>query len=92
MTSLHVRKCAACGEIVFDNTSSDEMVDALLHHLKLLTPFEIVHKMHQIKATLEDVAGFLGIDIEKMEGFLDGCRYQTRDEDNKMRLFFEGTT
>lgn len=87
--SLHVNKCAACGEIVFGNVADDEISQALREHLELLSPQEIREQLQRLGLTQKDFSERIHIAAETVSRWLSGAYIQSRAYDKLMRLFFE---
>jgi len=86
--SLHVNKCAACGEILFSNVTDDQISQALREHLSLLSPTQIRDALRLFGLKQKDLGDRIGVAPETISRWISGTHIQSRAMDNLMRLFF----
>jgi DNA-binding transcriptional regulator YiaG len=86
--TLHVNKCAACGEISFGNMADNEISQALREHLGLLSPQDIKQGIKARRLNQKQFGEAIGVAAETISRWLSGTHIQSRAMDNLMRLFF----
>jgi putative zinc finger/helix-turn-helix YgiT family protein len=86
---LHVNKCGACGDVLFDNLTDAEISQALREHLHLLSPQEIRQRLHDLGLMQKEFGERIGVAPETISRWLNGSHIQSRAMDNLMRLFFD---
>jgi putative zinc finger/helix-turn-helix YgiT family protein len=86
---LHVNKCRSCGEVLFDNTTDEEISCGLRKHLALLTPQEIRERLKRLGLMQKDFAEQISVAPETISRWLSGAYIQSRAMDKLMRMSFE---
>ena len=85
---LQLPVCQACGERVFTNGVDDQVDEALLAHLNLLTPAQIRGGIRRVGMTQKEIATRTGIAEETLSRWLNKVQIQSRSMDNLLRVFF----
>jgi hypothetical protein len=83
ISNLHILKCWECGEILYDNLTSDEMTEAIRLRFGLVSPFWIRSRLHKLGKTVEDLQNYLGAEVD-LQAILDNCRIQSKAIDAKI--------
>lgn len=86
---LNVLKCASCGEVLFDNTTDEQISQGLREHLNLLSPQQIREGLKTLGLMQKEFGDRIGVAPETISRWLSGSHIQSRAMDNLMRLFFE---
>jgi putative zinc finger/helix-turn-helix YgiT family protein len=86
---LHVNKCGACGDVLFDNLTDDEISQALREHLNLLSPEQIRKGIQALGLMQKEFAERISVAPETISRWLSGAYIQSRAMDKLMRMFFE---
>ncbi len=89
ISCLHVKQCSACGEVLFDSTSHDEISGALRKHLKLLSPQQIRDKLQSLGLMQKTFAERIRVAQETVSRWLSGAFIQSCAMDELMRMFFQ---
>ena len=77
--NLHVLKCQNCGEILFDNTSSDQISQAERNQLHLLSPQQMMERLEELGMSVEEFGK------KVVEKYLNGGHIQSKTTDWIMR-------
>jgi putative zinc finger/helix-turn-helix YgiT family protein len=85
---LRVPRCAACGEVVFDNEADRQIAEALRSQLGLLSADQIRTDRVHLGLSLDDLAQHLGVPIETISRWETGALTQSRAMDRYLRLYF----
>ena len=86
--NLKLPVCQACGERLFTNGADDQINDALLAHLNLLTPVQIREGIKRVGMSQREAAKRLGIAEATLSRWLNEVQIQSRAMDNLLRAFF----
>ena len=86
--NLELPVCQACGERLFTNGADDQINDALLAHLNLLTPAQIRDGIKRVGMSQREAAKRLGIAEATLSRWLNEVQIQSRAMDNLLRAFF----
>lgn len=88
IVALQVNKCVACGEILFDNVTDDQISQALRDHLGLLSPQQIREALRTLGLKQKGLGDRIGVAPETISRWISGTHIQSRAMDTLMRLFF----
>lgn len=88
LPELRVPRCAACGELVFDNDADQQIALALREHLGLLSAAQIRGNREQLGLSQRKLAEHLGVAVETISRWEGGVLTQTRAMDRYLRLYF----
>lgn len=80
-------KCDECGEVCFDNHSSEAMSQALRDFIGLLSPTEIKTSLRLRNSTTKALCLATGIPSERVSRILRGLWIQSEADDALMRDF-----
>lgn len=86
--ALRVPKCAACGELVFDNDADGQIAQALRAHLGLLPAEQIRSNREQLHLSQRELAEHLGVAVETISRWETGALTQSRAMDRYLRVYF----
>jgi putative zinc finger/helix-turn-helix YgiT family protein len=85
---LHVPRCGACRELVFDNVADQQIAAALREQLGLLTAEQIRLNREQLGLSQRALADHLGVAVETISRWENGVLTQTRAMDRYLRIYF----
>jgi putative zinc finger/helix-turn-helix YgiT family protein len=85
---LPVMRCEACGEIVLDDDANIRVSDAILAHLRILTPVQIRQNRERLGASQAQLAKDLGVSEASLARWETGAQIQPRPVDRLLRLYF----
>jgi putative zinc finger/helix-turn-helix YgiT family protein len=86
--SLRVPRCAACGELVFDNDADEQIAQALREQLGLLSGEQIRTNREELGLSQRNLAEHLGVAVETISRWENGALTQTRAMDRYLRVYF----
>jgi transcriptional regulator with XRE-family HTH domain len=86
---LRVLKCRSCGDVLFDNTTDEQISDGLRRHLGLLSPQEIRRRLGRLDLTQKEFGERICVAPETISRWLSGTYIQSRASNRLMELFFE---
>ena len=86
---LQVNKCDACGDVLFDNLTDDQISQGLREHLGLLSPQEIRQHLGRLGLMQKELGERICIAPETISRWLSGAYIQSRAYDKLMRFYFE---
>jgi len=85
---LHIPKCGACGELVFDNDADEQIARALREQLGLLSGDQIRKNREDLRLSQRVLAEHLGVAVETISRWENGALTQTRAMDRYLRVYF----
>ncbi len=85
---LRVPRCAACGELVFDNDVDEQIAAALRRQLGLLSADEIRKSRDALGLSQRALAEHLGVAVETISRWENGVLTQTKAMDRYLRVYF----
>jgi putative zinc finger/helix-turn-helix YgiT family protein len=88
MPRLRVPRCGACGELVFDNDSDEQIARALRDQLGLLSSDQIRKNRDVLGITQRSLAEHLGVAVETISRWETGALTQTKAMDRYLRVYF----
>jgi DNA-binding transcriptional regulator YiaG len=86
---LEVSQCEFCGDFLFDNTTHEQIHDALRKHLNLLSRREIRDQLASLGLTQKELGAEIAVAPETISRWLSGGYVQSRAYDKLMRYFFK---
>ncbi len=86
--ALEIPKCQNCGELLFSNHVDEQIRDALLDRLRLLTPDQIRAGRKVLSLHQSQLAERLGVAAETISRWETGALIQSRSMDNLLRVYF----
>ena len=88
ISDLRVPKCAACGELVFNNQADEQITQAVRSHLRLLAPERIQEARRKLGLLPSEFAERLGVTEQDVCRWESGLLLQSRALDNLLRIYF----
>ena len=88
LPKLRIPKCAACGELVFDNNTDEQIAQALREQLGLLSSDQIRKNREDLNLSQRVLAEHLGVAVETISRWENGVLTQTRAMDRYLRVYF----
>lgn len=88
LPELETPKCRSCGEMLFDDSSDEQINHALRLQLRLLSPLQIRQSRTNLSLTQNELAKRLGVAEVTIAEWESGARIQSRAMDNLLRLYF----
>ena len=85
---LHVPRCRACGELLFDNDADEQIARALREQLGLLSAGQIRKNREDLGLSQRSLAEHLGVAVETISRWETGALTQTRAMDRYLRVYF----
>lgn len=85
---LRAPRCQECGALVFDEQSSQQVTDALVRHLGLLSGAQIRVNRERLGITQERLARELGVAERMVARWEMGGQIPSRAVDRLLRLYF----
>ena len=89
VSDLNTPRCSNCGQIYFDDFSSEQISQALRRKVGLLQPTEIRQAREKLELTPQQVADLLDVSAQTYSGWESGEVIQMRSQDRFLRLFFQ---
>lgn len=89
VSNLQVCKCRSCDDVLFDNTTDEQISQGLREHLGLLSPQEIRRQLKRLGLTQKEFGERICVAAETISRWLSGTYIQSRASNKLMQLFFE---
>ena len=85
---LRVRRCGACGELVFDNDADEQIALAFRQQLGILLGDQIRKNREELDLSQRSLAEHLGVAVETISRWENGALTQSRAMDRYLRVYF----
>lgn len=86
--TLRAARCAACGELVFDNDADEQIAAAFRESVGLLSAQQIRLNREQLGLSQRQLAEQLGVAVETISRWETGVLTQSRAMDRYLRVYF----
>lgn len=89
LPAMRCGRCEACGELVFNADTDEQITRALRAKLRLLQPNEIRAEREALSLTQAQLADRIGTAQETISRWESGLHIQSRAMDKLLRVFFQ---